>query len=56
MAVSVRTGQAWKKRIGDKAFYSPDLQDRKYYMMKNAFVTQNTECECYSFEEVEIYD
>lgn len=56
MAVSIRTGQAWKKRIGDKAFYSPKLEDGKYYMMKNAFVTQNTECECYSFEEVEIYD
>ena len=54
--VKVRTGKAWKKFIGEKAFYSPELKDSKYYMLNSYVHSRDFRAEIYSFEEVEIID
>lgn len=52
----IRTGQNWLKIIGDKAFYSPELQDGKYYMLKSYSHSRDFSAEIYAFEEIEIID
>lgn len=54
--VTARTGKAWRKRLGDETYITPDLEQGKYYILINAFITNNDEIECYTFEEVEIID
>ncbi|MEG2918849.1 MAG: hypothetical protein RR851_13050 [Clostridium sp.] len=54
--VNVRSGKGWLKVMGAKAIYSPNLEVGKYYMLRNCFITKNTEVTCYTFEEVEIID
>jgi hypothetical protein len=54
--VKIRTGQNWIKAIGDRAFYSPELQDGKYYMLKSYLHSRDFSAEIYTFEEVEIID
>lgn len=54
--VKVKTGRIWKKIIGDKGLYSPQLQDGKYYMLNSYVHSRDFSAEIYRFEEVEIYD
>ncbi|WP_346961997.1 hypothetical protein [Clostridium sp.] len=54
--VKVKTGRRWKQEIGKKAFYSPELQDGKYYMLKNYSHSRDFTANIYTFEEVEIVD
>ena len=54
--VKIRTGQSWLKTIGDKVFYSPELQDGKYYMLKSYSHSRDFSAKIYTFEEVEIID
>jgi len=54
--VEIRTGQEWKKKIGDKGLYSPKLQDGKYYMLNTYIHSRDFSAEIYTFEEVEIID
>jgi len=54
--VKIRTCQNWLKAIGDKAFYSPELQNGKYYMLKSYSHSRDLSAEIYTFEEVEIID
>ncbi|WP_346905933.1 hypothetical protein [Clostridium sp.] len=54
--IKVKTGQSWLKTIGKKAFYSPELKEGKYYMLKTYSRSRDFSAEIYTFEEVEIYD
>lgn len=54
--VKVKTGRRWKQDIGKKAFYSPELQDGKYYMLKSYSHSRDFTANIYTFEEVEIVD
>lgn len=54
--VTARTGKGWRKRLGDEAYITPELEPGKHYILVNAFITKNTEIECYTFEEVEIIE
>jgi len=54
--VKVRTGQNWLKVIGKKAFYSPNIDRNKYYMLKSYVRSRDFSAEIYTFEEVEIID
>ncbi len=54
--VKIKTGRRWKQEIGEKAFYSPELQDGKYYMLNSYVHSRDFSVEIYRFEEVEIVD
>jgi hypothetical protein len=54
--IKVKTGQNWLKTIGKKAFYSPNIEDGKYYMLKTYSRSRDFSAEIYKFEEVEIID
>lgn len=54
--VKIRTGRNWIKTIGKKAFYSPNIEEGKYYMLKHYSHSRDFSAEIYTFEEVEIID
>jgi len=54
--IVVKTGKNWLKTIGKKAFYSPNLEEGKYYMLKSYSHSRDFTANIYTFEEVEIVD
>lgn len=52
----IRTGQNWLKVIGKKTFYSPELEEGKYYRLKHQVHSRDFSAEIFTFEEVEIVD
>jgi hypothetical protein len=54
--VKIKTGKSWKKLIGDKGLYSPELKDGEYYMLNSYIHSRDFQANIYTFEEVMIID
>jgi hypothetical protein len=54
--VEIRTGREWKKKIGEKGLYSPELKDGEYYMLNSYIHSRDFQANVYTFEEVVIID